>query len=76
MKIRFERRWCDQDGTCIEAKSFFGPRIELADEPTAPTDYTDWYFNEAANGMVVVPDGWVAVEGRYPEEMEDDKLMG
>lgn len=40
------------------------------------TTYTEWYFNEAANGMVAVPDGWVAIEGRYPEEMEDDAHTG
>lgn len=75
MKVRFERRWFDKDGKCTEAKSFWGPRIEPSDGPVQ-ADYTEYYFNEAANGLFVVPDGWVAVEGRYPEEIDSDEYAG
>lgn len=58
-KVRFERVW--HDGT---RKTFWGPQIRAADpgEIDMNNDYEDFFFCEAAGGMMKIPPGFVAEE--------------
>lgn len=67
MKVRFERRFHDDEGKYAGATRFYGPRISRRGNLGEPpqTDYVDWYFDEAKDEWVEVPEGWMAIRAGY-----------